>query len=173
MKKSSLLLALISVLSFSSFAQESKGDIVKIIDNLRFEWDDEAINLESFEGMEKYCHEKKYKRGVIELLNTIHHYDTTLYFVVTSKYDESKDAQAKETLNDILIVESKYTTPNFLEFLSQECVKVKTVERHQRSSHHDSPDEIEDLEKELIQYIEAVTTRIDLVDEHIHHLKDL
>ena len=52
-------------------------------------------------------------------------------------------------------------------------MKVKTVERHQRSIHHDSANEIEDLEKELFQYIEAVTTRIDLVDEHIHHLKDL
>ncbi|MFT7032288.1 MAG: hypothetical protein ACJA2S_000787 [Cyclobacteriaceae bacterium] len=173
MKRSSLLIALISAISFSIFAQEREGDIINIIDNLRFEWDDEAINLESFEGMEKYCHEKKYRKGVIELLNTIHHYDTTLYFVVTAKYDKSKNAQAKETLDDILIVESKYTTPNFLNFLSQECVKVKTVERHQRSSHHDSADEIEDLEKELIQYIEAVTTKIDLVDEHIHHLKEL
>ena len=173
MKKSSLLIALISMLSFTSFAQKSEKDIVDIIDKLRYEWDEEAINLESFEGMEKYCHEKKYRNGVTELLNTIHHYDTTLYFIVTSKYNESKDARAKETLNDIIIVESEYTTPNFLNFLEQECVKVKTVERHQRSIHHDSANEIEDLEKELFQYIEAVTTRIDLVDEHIHHLKDL
>lgn len=173
MKRSLLLLALITGMSFSSLAQESEGDIVDIIDNLRYEWDDEAINLESFEGMEKYCHEKKYRNGVIKLLNTIHHYDTTLYFIVTAKYDESKDLQAKETLDDILIVESKYTTTNFLEFLNQECEKVKVVERHQRSSHYDTTEEIEDLEEELIQYIEAVTTRIDLVDEHIHHLHDL
>ena len=173
MKRLSFLIVFISATSFTSFAQESESDIVDIIDDLRYKWDDEAINLESFEGMEKYCHEKKYRNKVLELLNTIHHYDTTLYFVVTSKYDSSKDLQAKETLDDIIVVESKYTTPNFLEFLSQECEKVKLVERHQRSIHYDTTDEISDLESELIQYIEAVTTRIDLVDEHIHHLKDL
>lgn len=168
-----LTLASLFAISFSSLAQDSDEDIVIIVDELRLQWDEEAVELETFEGMEEYCHVKKYKKKVTDLLNQIHHYDTTLYNIVTEKYGESEDAEAKATLDDILLIESKYTTKNFLEFLDFECEKVKTIEKHMRKVNNDVDAEMSRLERELVRYIEAVTLRIDLVDEHIHHLKDL
>ncbi|MFY0651962.1 MAG: hypothetical protein JXQ96_08020 [Cyclobacteriaceae bacterium] len=172
--KKYILLIICLMTSVALFAQEEEGeDIVIIVDELRYKWDDEAVNLETFEGMERYCHEKHYRQEMTELLNKIHHYDTTLYFIVTDKYKASEDLEAKATIDDIMIVETKYTTPNFLAFLKEECEKVKTIEKHQRKTINDTAAETEELEEELFRYIEAVTTRIDLIDEHIHHLKDL
>ena len=161
-------------LTFSVFAQnESDEDIVAIIDDLRYKWDDEATKLESFEGMEKYCHERHYKKEVTDLLNKIHHYDTSLYFIVTEKYSESNDPIVKETLEDIVVVEEKYTTPNFIAFLEDECEKVKTIEKHERRFVNEADEEKIALEQELLLYIESVTSRIDIIDENIHHLDDL
>ena len=156
----------------TSVAQDGE-DIVFIIDELRYAWDDEAVKLESFEGIEEYCHVKSYKKSISNLLYKIHHYDTTLYNIVSQKYNTSQDAAAKETIDDIIVVESKYTTKNFIEFLEFECVKVKTIEKHLRKQNPDVDKEMSRLERELKRYIEAVTLRIDLIDEHIHHLKDL
>lgn len=173
MRKIVCLLTMLCLTCFSALAQDDQEDIVFIVDELRYAWDDEAVKLETFEGMEEFCHVKSYKREITDLLNKIHHYDTTLYNIVSSKYDASEDAAAKETLDDIILIESKYTTKNFLEFLDFECDKVKTIEKHLRKPNNDVDAEMGRLERELTRYIEAVTLKIDLVDEHIHHLKDL
>ena len=99
------------------YAQESSKDIVDIIDELRTDWDMEAEKLETYEGIKEYCHSKHYKKSVLKLLSTIHHYDTTLFNIVSEKYDVANDAAAKETLDDILLIETKYTNPNFKLFL--------------------------------------------------------
>lgn len=167
-----LFLAVTCILP-SVYAQDEDEDIVFIIDLLRYKWDDEAEFLESFEGIEEYCHVKTYKLKVTELLTDIHHYDTTLYNTVTAKYKDSEDSEAKATLDDILLIESEYTTKKFLEFLDLECDKVKTIEKHRRKANNDVDAEMSRLEKELILYIDGVTKRIDLVNENIHHLRNL
>ena len=175
MKKLSILfLCIFSIVSVLSAQDESsEEDIVYIIDDLRIQWDEEAINLESFEGMEEYCHVKHYRTDITNLLNKIHHYDTTLYNIITVKHAEETNLEAKETLKQILVVESKYTTPNFLEFLKAECDKVRSIEKHAKKTINDVEAETEELEQELYRYIEAVTVRIDLIDENIHHLEGM
>ncbi|MEO9806087.1 MAG: hypothetical protein ABJF04_22700 [Reichenbachiella sp.] len=156
------------------FAQEKPNDIIFIVDELRTAWDVEADKMETYAGMKEYCHSKAYRKSVSELLSNIHHYDTTLYFTVNEKYDASKDLAAKETLNDILTLETKYTTPNFVAFLKLECEKVIDIEKNLAKKDSGGFDkDISALEEELTQYIDAVTERVDLVDEHIHHLKEL
>jgi len=105
-------------------------------------------------------------------LDKIHHYDTVLYQVVSEKYANIKDKEAQATLDEILTVETEYTTPNFKTFLSEECGKFKEAGdeygTHSGSKYYK---EVEKIEKELAKYVEKITTRIDLIDEHVHHLK--
>lgn len=174
MKKTVFITSIILLSSVSLFAQKKTKDIIFIMDELRTAWDIEALKMESYEGMKEYCHSKPYRKSVAELLSHIHHYDTTLYFTVTDKYDINKDPAAKETLDDILTLETKYTNPNFIAFLKKECEKVISIEKNLAKKDSGGFDkDIAALEEELIQYIDAVTMRVDLVDEHIHHLKEL
>ena len=130
MKNIFVLAAFYTLTSLSLSAQKKANDIIFIIDELRTAWDIEALKLESYDGMRDYCHNKTYRKSVLDLLDNIHHYDTTLYFTVTSKYDVNQDAAAKETLDDILTIETKYTNRNFISFLKVECEKVIHIEKN-------------------------------------------
>ncbi|WP_422358783.1 hypothetical protein [Reichenbachiella sp.] len=166
------LLATLSTLSLT--AQENTNDIIFIVDELRTTWDIEALKMEKYDGMREYCHSKPYRKKILDLLDQIHHYDTTLYYTVNDKYDVSSDPEAKETLEDIMTLETVYTNPNFVAFLKKECEKVIHIEKNMAKKDSGGFDkDISALEEELIEYIDAVTERVDLVDEHIHHLKEL
>ncbi|MEO9484734.1 MAG: hypothetical protein ABJG47_14845 [Ekhidna sp.] len=158
--------------SVTFFASAQEEDIVKIIDDLTIKWDKRADDLGKFSGMKYYCTSDKYRNETIQLLDKIHHYDTVLYQIVNVKYKDSKDKEAKSTLKDILTVETEYTTPNFKDFLQKECDRFAEIgEKYSQESGSKYYDEVEKLEKELNKYVENVTTRIDLIDEHVHHLK--
>lgn len=160
----------ILLVSMSSYAQDE--DIVAIIDDLTIKWDKQAKSLEKYSGMKYYCTSETYRDKTIGLLDKIHHYDTVLYNIVSEKYEGVKDKEAASTLKDILTVETDYTTPNFKSFLGQECDRFKEIEeKYDKSSGSPYYKEVEKLEKELAKYVINVTKRIDLIDEHVHHLK--
>ncbi|UXX78425.1 hypothetical protein N7E81_13770 [Reichenbachiella carrageenanivorans] len=174
MKKTISILALFILFSSTIFAQKRPNDIIFIIDELRTSWDIEALKMETYEGMKDYCHSKSYRKEVSHLLSQIHHYDTTLYFTVNEKYNAGEDLAAKETLDDIILLETKYTNQKFVSFLKKECDKVIHIEKNMaRKGSGGFDKDIAALEEELVLYIDAVTERVDLVDEHIHHLKAL
>ncbi|WP_456461966.1 hypothetical protein [Reichenbachiella sp.] len=174
MKKLTLTFLLFSLSTLSLTAQKKVNDIIFIVDELRTTWDIEALKMEKYDGMREYCHSKPYRNKILDLLDQIHHYDTTLYYTVSDKYDVSSDPEAKETLADIMTLETVYTNPNFVAFLKKECEKVIHIEKNMAKKDSGGFDkDISALEEELIEYIDAVTERVDLVDEHIHHLKEL
>lgn len=174
MKNITTTFVLLLLISLPLLGQKKTKDIIFIMDELRTAWDIEALKMESYEGMKEYCHSKAYRKDVLNLLRQIHHYDTTLYFTVTDKYDSKSDAEAKETLNDIMTLETDYTNKKFVSFLKKECEKVIDIEKNLAKKDSGGFDkDIAALEEELIQYIDAITERVDLVDEHIHHLKEL
>ncbi|SNS74737.1 hypothetical protein SAMN05421640_1085 [Ekhidna lutea] len=159
------------LISCSFFTYCQNENIVKTIDDLTAKWDKQAEELGTYAGMKYYCTSQVYKDKTIGLLDKIHHYDTLLYQIVSEKYADSNDKEAEETLAEILTVETKYTTPNFKSFLEEECLKFEEVgEDYDRNSKKYFK-EIEKLEKELSSYVKNITERIDLIDEHIHHLK--
>lgn len=164
---------LIILFCFSALLGSAQDEnIVKIIDDLTIQWDKRASDLGKYSGMKYYCTAEKYRNETIELLDKIHHYDTVLYQIVSEKYKDAKDKEAKATLKDILTVETEYTTPNFKSFLQQECDQFAAIgEKYSQESGSKYYDEIEKLEKELNKYVTNVTNRIDLIDEHVHHLK--
>ncbi len=157
-------------LAISSYGQDE--DIVAIIDDLTIKWDKQAESLQKYSGMKYYCNSEIYRDKTVSLLDKIHHYDTVLYNIVSEKYENVKDKEATATLKDILTVETDYTTPNFKAFLGDECARFKEIEEtYSKESGSDYYKEVEKLEKELSKYVINVTKRIDLIDEHVHHLK--
>ncbi|MEQ9467970.1 MAG: hypothetical protein RLN88_11200 [Ekhidna sp.] len=163
-----ILIVSFSILTFFAQAQEN---IVAVIDDLTVKWDKQAEELETYSGIKYYCTAEVYREKTIALLDKIHHYDTLLYQIVSEKYENSSDKEADATLKDILTVEIEYTTPNFKAFLKEECVKFEEIGEEYDISSSKYFKEIEKLEKELAKYVDAVTARIDLIDEHVHHLK--
>lgn len=169
MKKPLTLLYLL-IVSLFTFAQDAS--IVKIVDDLTQQWDKQALQLETYSGLKYYCTAEKYRDKTINLLDEIHHYDTLLYGIVTRKYADTKDKEAEITLKDIIKVEADYTTKSFKEFLQKECDGFTQIEEnYSREDGSKYYKEAEKLEKELAKYVETITLRIDLIDEHIHHLQ--
>ncbi|MBV6647455.1 MAG: hypothetical protein KI790_18495 [Cyclobacteriaceae bacterium] len=168
------IIILFAALFFSHLAMSQDEDIVAIIDDLTAKWDAEALKMKTYDGLKDYCKIKPYRDKTVKLLNKIHHYDTTLYEIVTSKYDTNKDSEAKATIDDIETLEIQYTTKLFLKFLHQECNRFNEIENNlKRKGGSEYEKEVKALEKELSKYVLAITKRIDVIDEHVHHLKGL
>ena len=171
--KSTFLIVLF-VFVFQSISAQETRSIVEIVDDLTIKWDNEAKALDSYEGLENYCHNRVYRMETIKLLDEIHHYDTVLYAIVSTKYKDSEDAEARATLDDIETLESDYTTLSFKKFLRAECGKLNDTERNYGAQQGEEyTKEVALLEEELDKYIMSITRRIDIIDEHIHHLKGL
>ncbi len=154
---------------FFAFGQDE--DIVAVVDDLTAKWDKQASSLEKYTGLRYYCTADAYRTKTTELLDKIHHYDTLLYGIVSRKYADSNDKEAEATLKDIVTVEADYTTKSFKEFLQKECEGYTEIEENYKDKGSKYYKEVEKLEKELSKYVVTITKRIDLIDEHIHHLK--
>lgn len=171
MKRRFLLIAFFTGLLFSAIAQETDKNIVEIIDDLTVRWDNSAKKLESHGGLTDYCRDKSYRDNTLNLLKLIHHYDSSLYTVVTRKYEANQDKEARATLDDIETLERDYTTQAFIQFLRDECISYNDAERNKTMGSYEK--EVKAIEKELKQYVDAVTRQIDIIDEHVHHLHGL
>lgn len=164
-------LAITCLLACSLFVSAQEENIVAIVDDLTVKWDKQAETLQKYTGLRYYCTAEVYRTNTTELLDKIHHYDTLLYGIVTRKYANSKDKEAEATLKDIITVEADYTTKSFKEFLKKECEGYTEIEENYSNKDSKYYKEVEKLEKELSKYVITITKRIDLIDEHIHHLK--
>lgn len=171
MNKRIFTLTILCSFTFSTYCQ---NDIIKIIDDLTAQWDAEAVTMKTYEGFKKYCRTSTYRINTTDLLNRIHHYDTTLFNIVNDKYNAEKDKEAKATIDDIVTLETEYTTKSFLRFLHTECDEVNYIENNlARQGGEEFETEVGILEEELKKYVDEITRQIDLIDKHVHHLKDL
>ena len=139
--------------------------------NDRKRWDENAEKLKTYEGLNRFCRDRFYRQRITDLLDNIHHYDTLLYGIVTRKYANSKDAEAKATLKDIEELESDYKTLAFKQFIRDECELSHEIESnfgHEHGSKYEK--ERGKLEAELEKYVDEITELIDVIDEHVHHL---
>ncbi len=168
MKTTAFILSFI--VSICALAQ-TDSEVAKTIDDLRYAWDEEAIKLESYEGLGNFCGESTYRKKIINMLDEIHHYDTLLYGIVTRKFNTTQDAEAKATIEDIETLEVDYTTLAFKRFVHKECNTYNEIENNLGAAKgKEYEKEVKALEEELIKYVDAITKRIDIIDEHVHHL---
>ncbi|MEO9484641.1 MAG: hypothetical protein ABJG47_14380 [Ekhidna sp.] len=169
--KSTLLLLAFCIISFVSVSQEKEAEVVKAIDDLTINWDNEAKTLQTYEGLGSFCGQSQYRKKIISMLDEIHHYDTLLYGIVTRKFNANGDKEAKATLDDIETLESEYTTRSFRRFIHQECNTYNDIEKNLgREKGSEYKEEVKALESELKKYVVEITKQIDLIDEHVHHL---
>ncbi len=166
-----LLILLIALISFPLFAQKSDHEVAKTIDTLRFAWDEEALTLETYKGLGTFCGNSVYKKKIVKMLDDIHHYDTLLYGIVIRKFNKNQDAEAKATIDDIETLEVNYTTKSFLRFAHKECNTFNEIENNLAEAGGTAYEkEVKFLENELKKYVAVITRRIDVIDEHVHHL---
>lgn len=59
------ILLILSLITVYNAAVAQDEDIVKIIDDLTIKWDEEAKDLETYEGLKKYCRDKAYRDNTI------------------------------------------------------------------------------------------------------------
>lgn len=160
-----------TLFAFFSSAQQSPN-IVKVIDALTMQWDETAIALKDYQGIQNFCTSESNRSKTIKLLDQIHHWDTTLYFTVQSKYEGTQDPEAAATLADIEKLETEYSTQNFKAFILDECSMLKEIDdSFDNKTVKQYEKDIKKFEKELVKYLNSITYRIDIIDEHIHHLK--
>jgi len=166
----------VSLLSLSVFAQENKETLGKKIDEITFNWDLESINLNSYEGLQKFCNEKEYRYEVIGLIKEIHHYDSVLYrrLKKANRLGGAKK-DVKKAIKEIEKFEKDFSAKKFIAFLREECINTKDIEKHADERKNDLASESYDgqiliVENLLNKYIKHITKRVDHVREHVHHL---
>ena len=169
--KKTLFTAFILTAFMAVAQEESDSEVVKTIDNLRYTWDEEALNLETYKVLAEFCGNSPYRKKIIQMLDDIHHYDTLLYGIVTRKFNEDSDPEAKATIDDIETLEVDYTTKSFRRFIHKECNTYNEIENNLGAAGgKEYEKEVNALEEELKKYVIAITRRIDVIDEHVHHL---
>ncbi|MEQ8474439.1 MAG: hypothetical protein RIC35_24795 [Marinoscillum sp.] len=171
MKK--LIGGLLLIMSTSIYAQENT--LGSAIDDLTYKWDGEARNLNSYEGLSKFCDDKEYRVEIIDLLNEIHHYDSVLYDRLVAAQRFKKDKEIEKTLDEIAKFEKKYSMQTFIHFLHEECISRNEIEKHSDESRNDiganSYDgQIYIIETELNKFIKHITKRVDHLRKHVHHM---
>ena len=63
MKSTSLLLCTFLIAALVSYAQEeNEADVVKAIDDLTINWDNEAKTLQTYEGLANFCTQSQYRK---------------------------------------------------------------------------------------------------------------
>ncbi len=168
-----LTLFMMLALLTGSLAQEPVGKIIK---DLTFQWDNEALSLADYQGLQQFCRDAEYRNSIVKLLKDMHHYDSVLYKRLSkaARFGNA-DKEVKKTLSDIEEFESEYDVRNFLVFLKDECNSARDLERNR----DDLEDEIGEnsydeqryiLELELQKFIKSTTKRADLIVKHVEHL---
>lgn len=172
-----IILSVFAVLAVCSvFAQEDdQKTLGTVIDDLTYEWDLEADNLNNYEGLSRFCVDKEYRLNVIDLLNDIHHYDSVLYDRLVKAARFNDDREINKTLKEIAKFEEEYSMKKFIHFLHEECIVRSDIEKNAEDLRNDIGSSSYDgqiyiVETELNKYIKHITRRMDHIREHVHHL---
>lgn len=164
------IITLFILLSSFNLCLAQNDGIVEVMEDLRLDWDAKVTFLSSFEDLQNICRNRDFRVDLIALLDQIHHYDTTLYYTVTTKYSLNSDPEAKATLDDIETLEADYTTGSFRTFVHEECNEYNFVQNNFGKEGDSYESEKKRVEIEMNKYVRAITWQIDVIDEHAHHL---
>lgn len=169
-------LILISFIAFIPFSILAQGDrLDDKIDQVTYDWDLEADKLSTYSGLQQICSDAEYRAKILSLLDEIHHYDTVLYGVLVKVSKTSSDKEVKKTLKDIKKFEEEYNTKNFVHFMNEECHAMREIEKDAAVTANDVginsySGQVYLLETELFKYVKHVTSKVDKIRQHVHHL---
>lgn len=175
--KKILTISVLTAACLSGLAQDSttEASLGKTIQDLTYNWDLEADELDSYASLQKFCASPEYREEIITLLKDIHHYDSVLYDRLSKASRFSKDREIEKTLEEIEKFEKEYDMRSFLHFLHEECVRSKDVERKADELKNDIGANSYDgqiylIETELTKYIKHITKRVDHIRDRVNHL---
>ena len=176
MKSRILILNLILTAFFIDFANAQEEETLsEAIDRISFHWDTEALVLETYDGLTKFCKDTEYRTSIIDLMNEIHHYDSVLYQKAKIAQTRSSDHEIDKLIKDLESIEGKYSFKNFIHFLKIECDGQKALEKNSLDLKTAMGEESFDgqkyvIEVEMQRYVKHLTKKVDLVRKHVHHL---
>ncbi len=155
--------------------QLSAQNVLASLDETTFSWDLLGSELQTYEGLKKYCNDDKYKQEVLQTLEHLHHYDTIIYNVLVKKYRIHKSREIHKTLEEIKLFETEYSPQKFAKFLAAECKEERFIEHHKKETIHEIGAEsydgqIQILENQLFRYVKHVTKIVDHIKDNAHHL---
>lgn len=162
-------------LFFCAMAQDATETLGQKIDELTYQWDEEAVGLNNYPGLSRFCTSAEYRGEIITLLQDIHHYDSVLYNRLSTAARFNNDHEIKSTLKEIEKFEGDYDMKSFIHFLHEECELRNEIEHNAEELKNDiganSYDgQIYIIETELNKYIKHITKRVDNIRKHVHHL---
>lgn len=175
MKISIAIILLSTLISFRSIGQDNES-LGTTISNLTINWDVMSSRLNNYQGLGQFCSDQAYRNEVIGLLQDIHHYDSVLYDRLTKASRMSKqNKDINKAIEDIKEFEEDYDMRSFIHFLHKECSDRRDIEKDAEALKGDVGSDsyggqIYIIESELNKYIKHITTRIDHVRKHVHHL---
>lgn len=145
------------------------------IDELTYQWDLKSKELNSYEGLSEFCQDQAYRDDFVIMLNDIHHYDSVLYQRLLKAARISDSKEISKAIKDIEKFEDGYSMKKFIHFLHDECIDRNDIEKHAKELKSEIGSEsysgqIYILENELNKYVKHITTRVDHIRKHAHHL---
>ena len=155
-------------------SNEDTLSVVEHLDELTLLWDDNSIELKTYQGLRKFCRSSAYRNSIVEMLKSMHHYDSLLYDMAIEA-SKKKHAHMKHLIHELESFEKHYGVKQFLKHLKEECTAQSELERHKKDYKKDNGDESYDskvyvVELELKKYVKHLTHRIDRLNKHVHHL---
>lgn len=161
----------------SLIAQDAEERVDEKVDQITYDWDLEADKLATYEGLGSICLDEEYRSKILSLMKDIHHYDTVLFEILTKLSKKNKDKEIKRTLKDITKFEEKYNPKNFAHFMNQECNALKELEKNaddlrNEVGQNSYSGQVYILETELSKYVRHVTSSVDRIRQHVHHLSN-
>lgn len=172
--KRTLIFFVVAIVVLGANAQST----VEVFDDLTYKWDMEAEKLSSYEGLLEFCNNDDYRYATIDILKSIHHYDSLLYrSLLQARRKDRHNHNINKTIKEIENFERNYTTKNFIHFLHGDCNKSIDLEKHSSELRKDSGEGSYDnqvyvLEVELGRYVHHVTKKVDHIRSLTHHLYD-
>ncbi|MFT4737425.1 MAG: alkyl hydroperoxide reductase subunit AhpF [Cyclobacteriaceae bacterium] len=168
-------LLLLTLALHTVLAQEEKESIGEAIDRVSFDWDTQAVELEYYAGLTKFCKDAEYRTSIIELMSEIHHFDSLLYEKALVAQSRSDDKEIKKLIKEIEGFEGKYSFHDFIHFLKEECDGLKKLEKNSEDLNTATGEESLDgqiyiIEVEMQRYVKHLTKRVDHIRKHVHHL---
>ncbi|MEQ9467882.1 MAG: hypothetical protein RLN88_10760 [Ekhidna sp.] len=163
------------LLASIAWAQDESERLDEKIDQITYDWDLEADKLSTYAGLQQLCTDEGYRTKILKLLDDIHHYDTVLYGVLVKLSKTSDDKEVHKTLKDIKKFEEEYDSNSFIHFMNEECKAMRDIERHSEDTANDVginsySGQVYLLETELYKYVKHITSRVDKIRLHVHHL---
>ena len=170
-----------AVLMFMSFgclhAQQPVVTIEEEFDVLTERWRMIVGQLETYDGLGAFCQSPDFRKESVEVLSTIHHLDSLILDMMldpTSGLEVSKH-DFRKTLKDIYKFEEEYGVRSFIAFLKESCITRNDLEANADDLRNESgmysyDSQVLMLETRLGKYLKHMMSKVESIDEHIHHI---